>query len=116
MKDREDLQLGILGAAALFFLFLIFFSGEFKSSGNIEIYNVTNNVNYVSEYKVENPLNINSATAEQLEELEGIGEVISKRIIEYRNENGNFRCIEDLANVKGISESTVEKLRPYITV
>ena len=116
MKDREDLQLGILGALALFFIFLIFFSGEFRSSSNIEIYNVSNNVNYVSEYKVENPLNINTATADQLKELEGIGEIISKRIIEYRNENGSFRCIEDLANVKGISESTVEKLRPYITV
>ena len=114
MKDREELQLGFLGAVTLFFLFLIFFRAEFAVSAPLEIYNVSNNVNYVEEYKSDNPVNINTATAEMLIELEDIGETLAARIVEYRKANGDFKCIEDLANVKGISETMVEKLRPYI--
>lgn len=116
MKDNEALQLGIMGAIALFFLFLIFFSGELTSAGPVEIYNVTNNVTYVSEFKVDDPLNINTATAEELMELDGIGETLAKRIVEYRESVGSFKCIEDLAEVKGISDTMTEKLRPYITI
>lgn len=116
MKDREELQLGFLGAVTLFFLFLIFFRAEFATSSPLELYNVSNNVNYVEEYKADNPININTATAVELIELEGIGETLAARIVEYRKDNGNFKCIEDLANVKGISEAMAEKLRPYICI
>lgn len=61
-------------------------------------------------------ININTASLEALTELKGIGPVIAERIIEYREEHGQFETIEDLINVKGIGEKTIENIRDEITV
>ena len=61
-------------------------------------------------------LNINTASAVQLMELDGIGEVKAAAIIEYRREHGIFKSIDELVNVKGIGEKTLEKNRDKITV
>jgi competence protein ComEA len=60
-------------------------------------------------------LNINTATADELDELPGIGEVIADRIVAYRESHGAFASIEELAEVSGISERMVDDLRPLIT-
>ena len=66
---------------------------------------------------VSGKLNINTATAQQLSDgLDGIGDVISKRIVAYREENGNFKSIEGIKNVKGIGDKTFAKLKDNITV
>jgi competence protein ComEA len=62
------------------------------------------------------PLNINTASADELDELPGIGEVIAERIVAYRETNGAFSSVEELAEVSGISERMVDELRPMITV
>jgi competence protein ComEA len=62
------------------------------------------------------PVNLNTATAVQLETLPGIGASAAKRIIEYRQKNGSFKKIEELMNVKGIGEKSFLKLKPFITV
>ncbi|CAI3277802.1 ComEA family DNA-binding protein [Enterococcus cecorum] len=61
-------------------------------------------------------ININQADITQLQQLSGIGEKKAQAIIDYRNENGSFKTIEDLAKVTGIGEKTVEKLRDSITI
>ena len=61
-------------------------------------------------------LNLNTATAAQLEALPGVGKSTADRIIEYRQKNGGFKKIEDLMNVKGIGEKSFLKLKPLITV
>lgn len=61
-------------------------------------------------------ININTATAEQLTSLKGIGEVKAAAIVEYRREHGNFSCADDLLNVNGIGEKTLENIRNQITV
>lgn len=59
-------------------------------------------------------VNINTATAEQLALLKGVGMKKAEAIITYRNQNGRFSTAEDLANVKGIGIKTVEKNRASI--
>lgn len=63
-----------------------------------------------------NKVSINTASIEELTTIPGIGETKAKSIIEHREENGLFKTIEDLMNVKGIGESTFEKLKSYITI
>lgn len=60
-------------------------------------------------------ININTASAEQLQELYGIGESMSERIIDFRNENGNFEVIEDIMRVNGIGRKTFDRIKNYIT-
>ena len=61
-------------------------------------------------------IDINRAESWLLEALPGIGEVLAQRIVDYCNENGPFRRIEDLLKVSGIGEATFEKIEDYITV
>jgi competence protein ComEA len=62
------------------------------------------------------PLNLNVATAAELERLPGVGPAMAARIVEYRQKNGPFKKVEDLMNVKGIGEKTFLNLKPMITV
>jgi competence protein ComEA len=61
-------------------------------------------------------ININTATAEELCGLPGIGEVLAGRIVEFRRQHGNFKSIEDIMEVKGIGKGIFEKIRDYITI
>jgi competence protein ComEA len=61
-------------------------------------------------------VDINTANSEMLQELPGIGPVLAGRIINYRDENGDFTDVEELTNVNGIGDKTMDKLRPLIIV
>lgn len=69
-----------------------------------------------SEVFVDFPVNINTADAKTLMNIPGIGEAKANEIIAYRNANGKFKKAEDLINVYGINEKTLEKIYGYITV
>lgn len=58
---------------------------------------------------------LGTATAEQLETLPGVGPATSAAILTWRDENGGFRSVDDLLEVPGIGEKTLEKLRPLVT-
>jgi competence protein ComEA len=61
-------------------------------------------------------VNVNTASADQLDALPGIGPALAARIIEYRTKNGAFKKIEDLMNVRGIGEKNFLKLKPMLTL
>ncbi len=62
------------------------------------------------------PIDLNRATVRELIQLPGVGEVIAKRIVDFREEHGPFKRVEDLMKVKGIGEKSLEKIRPYIRI
>ena len=59
----------------------------------------------------EGPVDVNTAGLDELQRLTGIGPALAQRIIDYREEHGPFRTVEDLLEVKGIGEATLEKFR-----
>lgn len=61
-------------------------------------------------------VNINSATSEELQELTGVGPSKAEAIIQYREENGGFKTIEDIQNVTGIGEKSFEKIKGEIRI
>lgn len=61
-------------------------------------------------------ININSASADELKELPGIGDVLAQRIVDYREFNGPYLSADELDHVEGINLSLVDSLRPLITV
>jgi len=60
-------------------------------------------------------VNINSATAQQLEVLPGVGPKLAARIVEYRQKAGGFKSAQELMNVKGIGEKNFEKIQAHVT-
>lgn len=57
---------------------------------------------------------INSALAETLQLLPGVGESISARIVAYRSKRGRFRSLAELTNIHGIGEKLFSKIQPYL--
>ena len=62
------------------------------------------------------PVDLNSATAEELTVLPGIGPALAERIVEYRREHGGFGAVEELINVLGIGEAKLAELKDRVTV
>lgn len=61
-------------------------------------------------------VNVNTATADELETLPGIGEVLAQRIVDHRTEHGPFASVDDLLDVSGIGEAILEDIRDLVTV
>lgn len=62
------------------------------------------------------PVDINTADLEELQRLNGVGPVLAQRIIDYREEHGPFRSVDELLEVSGIGEATLGKFRDNATV
>jgi competence protein ComEA len=64
----------------------------------------------------ETKVNLNTASAEQLTALPGVGEKLAARIVEYRQKAGAFKSIQELMNVKGVGEKNLAKIQAYLTL
>jgi competence protein ComEA len=62
------------------------------------------------------PVNLNTATAEQLDALDGVGPSTAKKIVEYRQQHGGFGSVSDLDRIPGIGPKKVAALRDKVTV
>lgn len=61
-------------------------------------------------------INVNSATAEDLKALPGIGDVLSERIVHFRNKLGRFSSIDEVGKTYGLPDSTFQKIKPYLVL
>lgn len=82
--------------------------GKHTNNGN----NLNNNVSITKNNKI----NINTANVSELKQITGIGESTANKIIDYRQNVGKFKKIEDIKEVKGIGESKFESLKNKITI
>lgn len=62
------------------------------------------------------PVNINKAGAEELQTLRGVGPALAGRIMQYREEHGPFKKVEDLNLVNGIGDSKLSKMKDQVTL
>jgi competence ComEA-like helix-hairpin-helix protein len=62
------------------------------------------------------PINLNTATASQLQEVPGIGPATADKILKMRKAYGAFKSVDDLRAIKGIGPKRLEKMRKYLTV
>ena len=61
-------------------------------------------------------IDLNAASAQELQELPGIGPAMARRIVDFRQKSGPFRRVEDLLVIKGITNLGLEKIRPFVKV
>ena len=61
-------------------------------------------------------IDINRAGVEELIEIPGIGKSLAQRIVDFRDEHGPFKRVEDLLKIRGIGEKSLEKIRPHVKV
>lgn len=82
-----------------------------SGSGNVNVVvsgTQNNEINY--------PLNLNTATVDELMSISGLGEVRANAIVAYREQIGQFDSVEQIMNIKGIGEGIYAKVAPYLTV
>ena len=72
--------------------------------------------NASTEYLMANPVDLNKATQAELEVLPGVGPKMAERILAYRTENGGFKSVDELDEVKGIGEKRMATLKPLVKV
>ena len=61
-------------------------------------------------------VNVNTASAEQLQMLPRVGPAVAERIIEFRQTNGEFKALEEVMLVRGVGEKTFDLIKPYLTL
>lgn len=104
--------LTVLFAISLVFLHKTSYEGTGHSGYTVTTQDRTDEITAPTRVLV----NVNTATAEELETLSGIGPSLAQAILDYRAEHGAFETAEDLLNVKGIGEAKLEGFRAEITL
>ncbi len=105
----------VLTVMVIALIFIMAFT-LFKDSADVNIYSITVEKTVYNTVPDSEKLDINTASKEDFMQLDGIGETISGRIIEYRNEHGSFKSTDELMNVNGITESLYKRIEQYIKI
>ena len=110
--EKKSNEIILIALGLIFLAFVIIFNVITSQQHNNIVY-VTQEQSTINEQNQK--ININIASAAELMGIDGIGEKMAERIIEYRSNNNGFKSIEELKNIKGIGEQKFEKIKPYIT-
>ena len=102
----------LLAVAAAFLLLTGLLQARDAGARSDSGFQVTTEAGEDFTYELPEPLDLNTATKEELM----VGEVLAERILAYRAEHGPFTCVEELGNVSGIGEKKLEALLPEVTV
>ncbi len=113
-RQRRQLVLLYLLAALLACLLGVVTLLDSPRYGPVEFFILPAPVSYGPRDFSADPVNLNTADAQELDLLPGIGETLAQRILAYREQNGPFTSLEQLLKVEGIGEKTLEKLRPLV--
>ncbi len=89
---------------------------EIIKSNNVDIEKNAKSKDFVNSKKNNSKVNINTANQTELETLPGIGTATALKIINYRKENGKFKNVEDIKNVKGIGDSKFNNIKDLIII
>ena len=87
-----------------------------KSYDAEEYLTIENGIGVIEEETEREKVNINTDNVDELMKLPGVGESLAKKIIDYKNQNGKFKNIEDLKNVSGIGDKKFESLKEYLVL
>ena len=109
---KTEIFLLLLSAAFLLYVLLSVFIIAPRRSG----YTVTAQRHLPEEETVLWQIDLNEATAQQLQELDGIGPVLAQRIVAYRSDHGAFTDLEQLTAVEGIGESILDGIRDMLMI
>ena len=121
MKNSRFLtktEYGLLILTALFLVLMTLLAERSDVEGDAGTYTITTRERAEEPVVPESalPVNVNTASAEELDVLPGIGPALAGRIIAYREANGPFTAAEDLLAVSGIGESVLDGLRDQIVL
>ena len=112
MDTRRQLRI-LIAMAALFCAVIIGYNLFFVKEPAETIILTDDNGQTVSR---PGKIDLNTATAEELQQLDHVGETLADRIIRYREENGGFASVEELQNVNGIGETVFQQIKNRIEV
>jgi competence protein ComEA len=113
---RERLMLAALGASAVIGLGLLVWQQRRTPLTVEPVMDVPQAASWESELRTARQVDLNAATAEELERLPEVGPSLAQRIIEYRRTLGRFRRTDELLRVPGIGLKTYEALQDHVTV
>lgn len=118
MKKAFQWAIAVIGTMFLVFCFGLFTGRRTNIITNNHSATYATLPSYVTtnEPNSANKLNINTATAKELERLPGIGEALAERIVTYRAEHGPFKSVRDLQKVDGIGEGKLGEIIEIICV
>ena len=89
---------------------------QWMSRPRLPAMTVTDTEEQVNQVLTDGRCSLNAATLEELDQLPGIGPVLAQRIVDLREERGGFSAVDELLDIRGIGEATLEKIRPYVYV